>query len=364
MLFFFICAVSIILSTRCELLPQNICNPRTRDKLGNFLIEQWNLARSKVSLSAYESSSIEHKAIPYLNRFYGANEGVIVYSVNNTLVSYARILKCGNEAIMGNLKIFSRLDGPKNYRGTCLATYTDVIQFKNNFKNHKLDRYKPFQRKPLDYNLLKTYDLPTFTILRDPLLRFESGLTEAAWRTSDYLTNLPDFNGNPFRVNSTENVKEYIHEILNCQINHSLQQIHHIYTQSNVLFTYDINTVGYLDTFKTDWKQTIAPLYHLNNTIYTFNSMYGKHPTSANHPTGPNRENDRASADQKAASAGDPNFMRKYYKLLLKQQPEYLEAICHILLVDYICLPRYALPPQCQYLNQTRADAVAMLTAV
>ena len=44
-------------------------------------------------------------------------------------------------------------------------------------------------------------------------------------------------------------------------------------------------------------------------------------------------------------------------KELLQQQPEYKKALCALYLVDYVCLPEYALPPECAHLEETRMQA-------
>ena len=36
-------------------------------------------------------------------------------------------------------------------------------------------------------------------------------------------------------------------------------------------------------------------------------------------------------------------------------------AVCHMVLIDYVCLPEYVLPPDCQFLNSTREIALAAL---
>ena len=42
---------------------------------------------------------------------------------------------------------------------------------------------------------------------------------------------------------------------------------------------------------------------------------------------------------------------------LFISEPQYLRAICYLLLVDYVCLPMYVLPGPCQFLNATRRAA-------
>ena len=39
----------------------------------------------------------------------------------------------------------------------------------------------------------------------------------------------------------------------------------------------------------------------------------------------------------------------------------YKRAVCHLILVDYICLPMYKLPVECEFLNATREEAVSAM---
>ncbi len=39
----------------------------------------------------------------------------------------------------------------------------------------------------------------------------------------------------------------------------------------------------------------------------------------------------------------------------------YTKAVCHLLLIDYVCLPEYSLPENCHFLNASRELAVDAL---
>ena len=54
--------------------------------------------------------------------------------------------------------------------------------------------------------------------------------------------------------------------------------------------------------------------------------------------------------------------MRHYYRLLLAREPVYARVVCHLVLIDYVCLPEYALPPACQFLAGAREEGVRLLT--
>jgi hypothetical protein len=64
-----------------------------------------------------------------------------------------------------------------------------------------------------------------------------------------------------------------------------------------------------------------------------------------------------------AIASKDPNNARQSLLALFAAEPQYTRAVCHLILVDYICLPMYPLPPECQFLNATRAAAEAAVRA-
>ena len=61
------------------------------------------------------------------------------------------------------------------------------------------------------------------------------------------------------------------------------------------------------------------------------------------------------------ATKGDPNHFRLYYNKLLETKPEYLRAVCNLVLVDFVCLPFYKLPKGCEYLEDARQHAVKLI---
>lgn len=54
----------------------------------------------------------------------------------------------------------------------------------------------------------------------------------------------------------------------------------------------------------------------------------------------------------------DKTHARKALKQLATSEPNYMRALCHMLLIDYICLPMYPLPPPCSFLQSLRDKAV------
>lgn len=216
-------------------------------------------------------------------------------------------------------------------------------------------------------------NLSTFTFVRDPFGRFESSLTEAAYRTVLFNSR---FYGFKWAINSTQDVKHYIHQLLNftrprrrsnsmlmpsTTLKYAftdLEDIFHVFPMAGSLFAFPVHTIGHLETFKQDWDTKLRPLYNLTAP---FDEMAGKHATSLYHPTDVLRHhNVRTKVKQKPP---EPSNMRHFYRLLIEQEPVYAQVVCQLMLIDYVCLPQYPLPQVCEFLNATREEGVRLLTA-
>ena len=94
--------------------------------------------------------------------------------------------------------------------------------------------------------------------------------------------------------------------------------------------------------------------------LLQYNSTLGDHPTSEIHPqrkTGFDRSyssTDKFSAmNVSKGTAADPDHVRTVLRELFAKEVKYKRAICHFLLIDYVCLPEYPLPEDCLFLNDT-----------
>lgn len=111
---------------------------------------------------------------------------------------------------------------------------------------------------------------------------------------------------------------------------------------SGALFEFNVNKVGHLEKFKKDWDTYIRPAYHINAE---YNEKHGAHPTSEIHPV--------RNKNSARVSVVDPSHVRPTLRLLFEKEIKYKRALCHLLLIDYICLPEYPLPNDCLFLNAT-----------
>eukprot|EP00597_Dinobryon_sp_UTEXLB2267_P005175 CAMPEP_0170077182 /NCGR_PEP_ID=MMETSP0019_2-20121128/14052_1 /TAXON_ID=98059 /ORGANISM="Dinobryon sp., Strain UTEXLB2267" /LENGTH=248 /DNA_ID=CAMNT_0010289361 /DNA_START=335 /DNA_END=1081 /DNA_ORIENTATION=+ len=200
-----------------------------------------------------------------------------------------------------------------------------------------------------------------FTFVRDPFDRFIAGFTEAVFCTYRHERRYEEDKTTMLKANISE-VKAYLDSFLNFQV--PLILMGHFYAMSGVFFRYHIQTIGYLENFQKDWENIIQPKYNITKP---YDNTLGVHATSMHHPIfvakNATRKNE-GSKESKAPVSGknvdkDPNDARKLLLQLLNEDKRYKQAICHLILVDYICLPSYTLPLDCQFLNATRDNAMA-----
>ena len=186
---------------------------------------------------------------------------------------------------------------------------------------------------------------PIFTFVRDPIQRFMSGFTETIYKHHQkYKIFNPD--GSEFKINETI-AKNYLIELLNFRP--SLFDIEHIYPMVGAFTHFNIEVVGSVENMKHDWENKIKPLYNINAT---YAIKVGQHETSADHPM---------TILKKAEASKDPNNARAVIKAILSKETKFSRAFCHLLLIDYICLPKYILPSKCMFLSSIRDAAIAAI---
>lgn len=126
--------------------------------------------------------------------------------------------------------------------------------------------------------------------------------------------------------------------------------LEHFYRMSGTFFNFKIEIVGHLETFRHDWFKKVVPEYPVLKKRKAFMVNTGNHKTSVNHP-----------ANKGKWKNMDLQRTRYFYRLLLKSEPSVVRAICHMVLIDYVCFSEYQLPPECAHLNSSVLDARSLL---
>ena len=183
--------------------------------------------------------------------------------------------------------------------------------------------------------------IPSFTVVSDPVSRFISGYEDSIARLYSRSSEKP-------KINSTT-IKKHMEILLEYEqpVPASYQNL---YPMAGAFFDFFIDILAQKDSLKEDWTQLICPAY---------GSLCQQSIPSS--PTASlRRKNSVASATipvKLPVPRVDEHGVQEALQDLFSSSPQYLRAICHLLLVDYVCLPSYALPPQCQYLSKTRDAA-------
>ncbi len=189
-----------------------------------------------------------------------------------------------------------------------------------------------------------------FTVVREPLDRFKSGFAQMIY-DSYYFVDL------------TEEMIAAIIEGVFFGEHH--MRSYQLFPMSNSLFEFDVDLIVKLEDIDTEWRDTVGPTYGWWDSSSSSSSSGNKNS---------NRDGDRNSGYDWDNSYGRRNHtfygrthhgdvpvlsdVRQQLETLLLHRPEMLKAICHHILVDYLCLEDfYQLPQECAFLESTLKKA-------
>lgn len=343
-----------------------ICSFSNYHKIHLFVNQRWHDARKELQLPILHiptkcdrnEKSCEHikdthnTMMKYFNQF---TSQVPVWNINGTLIAHARIYKVANEGIGYNLNRWAQMiDDFKGRQEHFVVKRYQVNELHHAIKYYENDnitaQWKNF--RPFDFTSkfrARNSDFKTFAYIREPLQRFESGFSEAVYRTKG------------LRLNSTEDITNILKKFLDYQyVFHFRKPIigmFHVFPQSGVYFNFDIDITLHLETFLQDWERVVVPTYNLPPN--TFDSKLGFHATAMNHPMIKSKDATFMTTLKRSNATKVRGFIRNLYR----DNQDTMRAICHLILIDYICFPEYALPPPCQFLNDTLLEGKALLTS-
>eukprot|EP01036_Dinobryon_divergens_P032601 gene32601-42221_t len=327
----------------CNVYAQEyLCNSSSKSLTGKFLLQQWINAQNEIGLAQQISSSLtERKAITrdhfkaielILININSCDNGVrLFYTVKGPILPYVTLWKCASDGITQNLRRLT-------YRKTKVAN-TNATAYKD---NALLSYGVKTSKDAIIFNILSEYTLslwkagsspPYFTFVREPFQRFIAGFVESIHRTLH-------------PVRDGRHPEEKLAALLGYKNVSSMANVRLDFSDPETgQFRINEEIVGLMLNKETTFGERVA-----------YDSKLGDHPTAQNFP--PNREN---ATNGKTPGRRDPDDARKSVKNFLKKNRKYTKAICHILLIDYVCLPEYSLPEECQFLNQSKTMAVNAL---
>jgi len=314
--------------------------------LETFLVGQWELALRELDLTA-DGGSSNAVAITAAGGGGNVSEAIrsLVYSFNHfhsgcviymygkvsTPVTYCKIWKNANEAIRKNLWL---LVMKPCHTKRCHPIYREnafyprgLVETPSYGETENILRYYSKNK------LKSTKELQTFTFLRDPLDHFVSGLSESMHRTA--------YSGVSYsrllRNVTTDTLSMYISSFLQIKApvkGPHLKEPQHFYPMAGVFMEWPIHHVGFLEDFSSGWDH-IRSVYGITEA---YNSSHGI----------------------KRTTEKDPSNVRSSFKELAAKKPKFLRAICHMIMLDYVCFPKYKLPEECKdmVVHRQRGEAI------
>ncbi len=220
----------------------NLCSKNNVRYVDGFLLEQLRAARAQLGLPANGDQDFNmHEMV----NVFSHSMKLKCLSISNSTQCYVPIEKCAHSGIVKNLMQMTEQFASR------VSRMSDIE-----------DGHQPSELLP--QLVQKHQHVPIFTFIRDPLGHFLSGIAEAImwqyYRKEKLRRHHPDL-----AVHRTSEItKEHAEIILNNYVTFNrhinpLVAIEHTYPMSGVLFTHNLDFVGSLDSFDTDWETWVVP---------------------------------------------------------------------------------------------------------
>lgn len=256
----------------------------------------------------------------FIRDFYGNRGfGFTAHEFNQKPVFYTRIWKSGNTAIRVSLFVYARSINPENFcPGGGNRCSPDDFDFDE----------ENFIKVATDYHTRTRNGINSFSFIRRPVSHFISGLKEYF-----YLSNSVSVeNEKTPAIVSPKVLAEFIYALVDVTnrpppgvFTEPLDRAHYMhipytFPQATAFrSTYGPLLIGRMEHFAEDWR-TIQDAFGIDVPI---NKEFGQ------------RESSKDTAKVGASWAR-----------LISSRPEYLRAMCWLLLPDFLCY-NYQLPSQC-----------------
>ena len=127
---------------------------------------------------------------------------------------------------------------------------------------------------------------------------------------------------------------------------------------SGAFFQFDVDILLAQEKFDYNWENIIVPTYKLIPNQY--NPYLGIHESSI----GQFEYNKTQIKGGFSKNRINSIAFRKLFRSIKTQDPMLWQAMCRLILIDYVCFPQYQLPLSCQHLQNAVENGRELLLKV
>lgn len=400
MFFLVLVVIQCLFLIQAELSSNNnsvVCNPSNKYLFGPFLLFHFSKARAEFNMSDaldrgnhtdLDNFNYKTAVEKILLRFYSFSNGVNVYFHSKYLrpIPYAKLQFTEDNLATEYIANISKVDfshqaaqqrrNPSYQIAAKTQIQLELILSTMVVNEAEVDKHGLTMRTLLDSPISsvdQAVSVPVVTFVRDPLSRFLHGYEDSVNRL--IAASITD--KKPIEFNE-ELLKFHLIELLN--FNTPLSNMPaSIYPLAGLFFEFQVGIVGQTEHFARDWQAVVAAFHLPASARRLLNKNEDKDNKNSNKNNKNSNKNNNKNNNKNSAKSTDSNNSsevvqhiqstgtkrvdnRRVLFELLEKNNHYLRAICHLILVDYVCLSAYSLPEGCQFLTQARDNAVAALS--
>jgi hypothetical protein len=281
-------------------------------------VRLWGMAQKEIGIQP-DFAKLRNSS--FIDDFYGGHDfGYSIYVVNDRPIQYTRIWKNGNSGIRASFFVHTRSVHKNNAfcpdgGNKCTPDDFDHLE-------------KDYDTVSKSHEAATNRSMQSFSFIRRPVSHFLSGLKEYYW-VRNYRAARPE---QKKELVTPADLALFIRSFLDVTntapqgvfitpLQGHLNVIPHVYLQSTVFRErYGRHLIGRIESFQEDWQEIQAAL----GIDVPIKKEYGERESSKD-------------AAQVGAS----------WNTLLTHRPQFLRALCWLLLPDFLCF-NYQLPKQCE----------------
>ena len=389
------------------------CNPSNKYLLGQFLMHHFDAARSELTLTPQFKLSNDRSDAENFNYKTSVEKVLLgIFSFSNGVVinyepkfirpiPYARIIFNGEEKVLDYLHRLVALPSSPNSNRRPQSLQHSNVKYKNHLElllsamsvsEAAVNEKGLSIQTILDSPVSNVGVVPVLSFVRDPLDRFFHGYCDAMSKPPPTSKG-----GGNTTLESPRDAATKLGRVLEDILSYKEpfpRASAMLFPMAGTFFEFQVDLIGKYEHLSTD-LQEIGGVYHFpqkqdrrsltpkekDSSGSNSNSKKEQNPKNIQNN---NKNNNKNKNNKKVASSNGEDSdaqmeegnnrkeagvakqaarLREVLQLSGSppQHQRFMRAICHLLLIDYVCLPMYKLPAECHFLNDARRAATEAL---